>query len=71
MKKIIIKAWAVTTTLKIWSSPIVDPGCPNSVRIITLIAVPAIPAHALNRRYIVPISLWLVEYSHRVIKTYI
>jgi hypothetical protein len=43
IKKIIIKAWAVTTTLKTWSSPIKEPGCPNSVRTITLRDVPSIP----------------------------
>lgn len=46
MKKIIMKAWAVTITLKIWSSPISDPGFPNSVRIKILRDVPTIPAHA-------------------------
>lgn len=46
MKKIIMKAWAVTITLKIWSLPIRDPGFPNSVRIRILNDVPSIPAHA-------------------------
>jgi len=57
MKKIIIKACAVTITLKIWSSSMVDPGCPSSVRMISLRAVPLIPAHALKIKYIVPMSL--------------
>lgn len=46
MKKIIINAWEVTMTLKIWSLPINDPGIPNSVRINILIAVPIIPDQA-------------------------
>jgi len=43
MKKIMINAWAVTTTLYTWSSPIKDPACPNSNRIIILSPVPIIP----------------------------
>jgi len=31
--KIVTKAWAVTTTLQIWSTPFKDPGCPISFRI--------------------------------------
>lgn len=64
IKKIIINAWAVTITLKIWSSPIRDPGFPSSVRINILRDVPVIPAHAPKIKYNVPMSLWLVEKSH-------
>lgn len=46
IKKIMIKACAVTTTLYNWSSPRRDPGCPNSIRIIILKPVPNIPLHA-------------------------
>ena len=45
IKKIIINAWAVTTTLYSWSSPNKDPLCPSSNRIIILKPVPTIPAH--------------------------
>lgn len=41
-----------------------DPGCPSSARIIILIDVPTIPAHAPNKKYKVPISLWFVENNH-------
>ena len=57
IKKIITKAWAVTMTLYIWSSPIKDPGCPSSVQIIILSEVPTIPDEALNTKYKVPMSL--------------
>ena len=57
MKKIIIKACAVTTTLQIWSSPINEPDCPNSNRIIILNPVPIIPDQAPANKYKVPISL--------------
>lgn len=65
MKKIIIKACAVTITLYVWSSPIRYPGCPNSVRIKILRDVPTIPDQAPRIKYKVPISLWLVENNHR------
>lgn len=64
IKKIIIKAWAVTITLKVWSSPISEPGLPSSVRIRILREVPTIPAHAPKMKYKVPISLWFVENNH-------
>lgn len=63
IKKIMIRAWAVTITLYNWSSPIKLPGALNSERIITLIEVPAILAQAPKIKYRVPISLWLVENS--------
>ena len=43
-KKIIRKAWAVTTVLYSWSLPRNDPGCLSSVRIRRLIVAPSIPA---------------------------
>lgn len=66
-KKIIRKAWAVTRVLYSWSLPSKDPGCPSSVRMITLIVAPIIPDQIPNRKYIVPISLWFVDLPHRCI----
>ena len=66
MKNIITRAWAVTMTLYIWSSWRREPGWASSVRIITLMAVPTIPAHAPNIKYRVPMSLCLVEKNHRL-----
>lgn len=43
------------------------PGCLSSIRIIILIPVPVIPAHIPKMKYSVPISLWFVEYSHRIV----
>lgn len=54
IKKIITKAWAVTTTLYTWSSPRRAPGWPSSARIRRLRAVPTIPAQAPKIRYRVP-----------------
>jgi hypothetical protein len=42
-------------------------GEDNSRRIRTLSRVPTTPARAPNRKYSVPISLWLVEKNQRVI----
>lgn len=67
IKKIMTKAWAVTITLQIWSSPINEPGCPSSNRIRTLKAVPTIADHTPKIKYKVPISLWLVENIQRKI----
>lgn len=64
IKKIIIKAWVVTITLYIWSSSRKSPGCPSSIRIKILNLVPSIPDQIPNKKYNVPISLWLVENSH-------
>lgn len=57
IKKIIIKACAVTTTLYTWSSPIREPACPNSRRIIILSPVPIMPEYAPANKYKVPMSL--------------
>lgn len=61
IKKIITKAWAVTITLKIWSFCPKIVGWDNLNRIMKLIEAPNIPAHSPNPKYIVPMSLWLVE----------
>lgn len=68
IKNIITNAWAVTITLYKWWSPLknASPGRDNSILIKTLKAVPAIPAKAPKIIYKVPISLWLVLKSHRV-----
>lgn len=57
MKKIIMKAWAVTRTLKIWSFCPRKNGCESFSRIIILIEAPRSPAHSPNPKYIVPMSL--------------
>jgi len=57
MKKIIMKAWAVTITLYVWSSPIRDPGWPNSRRISILKADPINEAQLPSIKYRLPISL--------------
>jgi len=67
MKKIMTKAWAVTITLKIWSFWPKIVGWDSLNRMMNLIEAPSIPAHRPNPKYIVPMSLWLVEYNHRVI----
>lgn len=45
------------------------PGWLSSVRINRLMAVPTIPAQAPKIKYKVPISLWLVENSQRLMFT--
>jgi hypothetical protein len=42
IKKIMMKAWAVTITLYVWSLPMNEPGCPSSRRIKTLKAAPVV-----------------------------
>ena len=64
-KKIIIKAWLVTTTLYNCSSINKLPGWLNSDRIIILIEVPTVADKDPKIKYRVPISLWLVEKNHR------
>jgi len=56
-KKIIINAWAVTTTLYKWSFPKKGPTVDNSARIIKLKLKPNRPAKIPKRKYKVPISL--------------
>lgn len=69
IKKIMINAWAVTRTLKIWSLPNSEPGWVSSIRMRMLRQAPIRPDHAPNSRYRVPISLWFVENSQRVMNT--
>ena len=62
-KKIMIRPCAVTMTLNRCGSPakIWRPGCASSARIATDKAPPRKPHMTENTRYIVPMSLWLVE----------
>lgn len=64
IKKIIIKAWLVTIALKVWSFRIKELGEPSSSRIIILIDDPIKPDQIAKIKYNIPMSLWLVEYSH-------
>lgn len=57
MKKIMIKACAVTIVLYTWSLNISLPGWPNSKRISLLRLAPTIPDHAPKAKYNVPMSL--------------
>ena len=62
MKKIMIRPCAVVNTLKVWVSwKICRPGNISSIRIAIDISPPITPAKIANTRYIVPMSLWLVE----------
>lgn len=61
IKKIIIKAWAVTITLYNWSSIMNLPGWANSLRINILSLLPRRAPQPPKMKYIVPMSLWLVE----------
>jgi hypothetical protein len=66
IKKIMIKACAVTRTLKIWSFCPKKKGWDSFNRIMILMEAPINPAHNPNPKYIVPMSLWFVEYIHRI-----
>lgn len=68
IKKIIIKAWIVTITLYNWLLLIIELICLNSRRIRILSDDPIIPDQIPNRKYRVPISLWLVEKIHFIDK---
>jgi hypothetical protein len=69
-KKIIKNACAVTRVLYSWSLPRNDPGCDSSIRIRSLVPVPTIPAHTPKIRYKVPMSLWFVDISQRILNDY-
>jgi len=68
IKKIIIKAWIVTITLYSWLLLIIELICLSSNRINILSEEPIIPDHKPNKKYKVPISLWLVEKIHFIDK---
>lgn len=57
IKKIMMNACAVTSTLKIWSLPNRVPGWVSSIRIRMLKQAPISPDQAPNSRYRVPMSL--------------
>ena len=66
MKKIMIRPCAVVNTLNWWASwNTCRPGNWSSMRMATDIAPPITPAQIANTRYIVPMSLWFVEYTKR------
>jgi len=56
-----MKAWIVTITLYNWLLLIIELICLNSNRIKILSEDPIIPDQIPNKKYNVPISLWLVE----------
>ncbi len=66
IKKIIMKAWAVTIVLYSCSLSRKGPGWPSSTRMTSLKVDPIIPDQIPIIKYRVPMSLWLVEVSHRM-----
>ena len=64
-KKIIINACAVIIPLNNAASPMTPPPCVNSKRIKNLRPEPTNPAHTPKIKYKEPISLCLVEATHR------
>ena len=68
IKKIIIKAWIVTITLYNWLLLIMELICLSSNRIKILNDDPIIPDQIPNKKYKVPIFLWLVEKIHFIDK---
>ena len=68
IKKIIIKAWIVTITLYNWLLLIIELIWLSSNRIKILSEDPIIPDQIPNKKYKVPISLWLVEKIHFIDK---
>ena len=66
MKNTMIRPWPVTNTLYMWpSAKYCSPGSCSSSRMATESAPPMRPPMIANTRYIVPMSLWFVENSHR------
>ena len=62
MKKIMIRPCAVVNTLNMWASwKNCSPGCISSSRMPIDSTPPISPPTSANTRYIVPMSLWLVE----------
>ena len=62
MKNTMIRPWPVTNTLKVCGSlKTCRPGYISSARIIIEKKPPIRPAQIAKIRYIVPMSLWLVE----------
>jgi hypothetical protein len=69
-KKIIVIACPVIKTLYKWKLDCknMEFGVANVIQIYNDSTVPAIPATPAKIKYKVPMSLWFVEKSHRVIK---
>ena len=66
MKNTMIRPWAVTNTLKTSGLPkICIPGSISSARMAIESRPPMTPPTMAKMRYIVPMSLWLVEKSQR------
>ena len=66
MKNTMMRPWPVTNTLKAWPlAKYCRPGSCSSMRITTDRKPPISPPTMANSRYIVPMSLWLVELSQR------
>ena len=66
-KKTMIRPCAVVHTLNAWGSPSTNwrPGSASSERINIEKMPPTTPNTTAKMMYIVPMSLWLVEYNHR------
>jgi len=68
VKNTMIRPCPVTNTLNMWPlAKYCSPGSCSSMRIMTDRKPPTIPPMMANRRYMVPMSLWLVELSQRQI----
>ena len=66
MKNTMIRPWPVTKTLKTSGLPkICIPGSMSSARMAMDSKPPMMPAISAKIRYIVPMSLWLVEKTQR------
>ena len=67
MKNTMMRPCPVTNTLKMWPlAKYCSPGSCSSRRMATDRQPPMSPATMANIRYIVPMSLWLVENSQRL-----
>ena len=66
MKNTMMRPWPVRNTLYMWPlAKYCSPGSCSSMRIMTDRNPPISPPMMANSRYSVPMSLWLVENSHR------
>ena len=72
-KKTMVRPCAVTTVFQRWPFGVPSgllknctPGCSSSARMATEKAAPMKAVQIANTRYIVPMSLWFVLYSHRL-----
>src|SRR5215471_12242848 len=66
MKNTMMRPWPDTNTLNMWPlAKYCNPGSCSSMRIMTDRKPPTSPPMMANSRYMVPMSLWLVELSQR------